>query len=104
MTPLLVAAVVFLAFNLFFQRGTEEQKPVADIQKSYDDAVVADDNLKIMEFGRLYASKLEEKEDGKSPEVEQNEEKYCFEKNCDKAGFVLFHKPPYAQPNPEGMI
>lgn len=74
MTPLLVAAVVFLAFNLFFQRGTEEQKPAADIQKSYDDAVVADDNLKIMEFGRLYASKLEEKEDGKSPEVEQSED------------------------------
>lgn len=59
MTPLLVAAVVFLGFNLFFQKDPEAEKPVADIQKSYDEAVVADDNLKIMEFGRLYATKLE---------------------------------------------
>ena len=50
-TPLLIGCVVFLGINLFFKPDPAEQVSTADVQKSYEDAVAADDNAKIMEFG-----------------------------------------------------
>ena len=58
-TPLLIGCVVFLGINLFFKPDPAEQVSTADVQKSYEDAVAADDNAKIMEFGRQYAAKIE---------------------------------------------
>jgi YidC/Oxa1 family membrane protein insertase len=74
MTPLLLGLVVFLGFQLFFKPDKGDQKPITDVQKSFEEADSANDKAKIMEFGRLYAAKLEEKEEGRAAEVEAAEQ------------------------------
>src|SRR5688500_39324 len=68
-TPLLVACVVFLGFQMFFQPGKKDQPVIADVKKSYETAVKDNDSGKIIELGRTYASQLEETDKAAANEV-----------------------------------